>query len=51
MSKVCQNCQCYCIYCQMCHTDRDIHDYNDTCEYFTPEHHIHEENEDDKEID
>lgn len=37
MNKVCQNCQCYCVYCQVCHADFDIHEYNDTCENFTPE--------------
>ena len=45
MNKVCQNCQCYCIHCQICHKQFDYSNPDDTCDDFTPEHHLNEESE------
>lgn len=36
MRGICRDCQCYCIHCQICHTDKEIHKMNDSCSYFTP---------------
>ena len=41
-SQLCRDCQCYCIYCQICHKDFDYREYNDTCKDFVPENNIND---------
>jgi len=35
--RLCRNCLHYCVYCQMCHEDKEVHKYNDSCSSYEPE--------------
>ena len=36
-TKLCRDCDHYCVYCQICHVDKDYHDFNDSCKEYEPE--------------
>ena len=48
-SNLCRDCYNYCVYCQLCHVDKDYHDFNDSCKDFLPEH-DNEESEGENEV-
>lgn len=42
---LCRDCARYCVYCQMCHEDKEVHEMNDSCSSYEP---LNEESEDDE---
>ena len=37
MRELCRDCIHFCIYCQMCHEDKEVHEFNDSCILFEPD--------------